>query len=128
MSEPVHDAYLHGVNFYKAATLSGDYQLDNPDQRVTSDIVHFSQSLAQLYTAWPPAAKLAAGDLMRDIGLGDCQHLWCRAISSTKEWRKFSHHRISGSVCWLGGQLYVPGQVVNAFASILFHNPHVVSI
>eukprot|EP00667_Euglena_gracilis_P003393 EG_transcript_3397 len=50
LSEHVHDAYLHGVNFYKAATLSGDYQLDNPDQRVTSDIVHFSQSLAQLYT------------------------------------------------------------------------------
>eukprot|EP00668_Euglena_longa_P015076 GGOE01019124.1.p1 GENE.GGOE01019124.1~~GGOE01019124.1.p1 ORF type:complete len:713 (+),score=229.44 GGOE01019124.1:53-2191(+) len=50
LTEHVHDAYLHGVNFYKAANLSGDYQLDNPDQRVTSDIAHFSQSLAQLFT------------------------------------------------------------------------------
>jgi len=48
----VHDEYLRGVNFYKAAHLLGgrDRPLDHPDQRVTADVAQFSDALATLFT------------------------------------------------------------------------------
>ena len=49
LSNHVHDEYLRGVNFYKANNL-GDIHLDNPDQRVTSDIANFSESSVHLFT------------------------------------------------------------------------------
>lgn len=40
--------YLRGVNFYKATNL-GDGKIDNADQRITTDINNFSQSVSGLY-------------------------------------------------------------------------------
>eukprot|EP01132_Coremiostelium_polycephalum_P005701 gene5701-7095_t len=50
LSEHVHREYLEGVNFYKASHLGGSDRIDNADQRVTSDIEQFCNSLSNLYT------------------------------------------------------------------------------
>ncbi|KYQ92710.1 ABC transporter D family protein [Tieghemostelium lacteum] len=50
LSEHVHREYLEGVNFYKASHLGGADRIDNADQRVTSDIENFCNSLSNLYT------------------------------------------------------------------------------
>ncbi|KAF2072540.1 hypothetical protein CYY_006157 [Polysphondylium violaceum] len=50
LSEYVHKEYLEGVNFYKASHLGGSDKIDNADQRVTSDIEQFCNSMSNLYT------------------------------------------------------------------------------
>ncbi|EGG16527.1 ABC transporter D family protein [Cavenderia fasciculata] len=50
LSEYVHKEYLEGVNFYKASHLGGSNKIDNADQRVTSDIEQFCNSMSNLYT------------------------------------------------------------------------------
>ncbi|EFA80627.1 ABC transporter D family protein [Heterostelium album PN500] len=50
LSEYVHREYLEGVNFYKASHLGGNNRIDNADQRVTSDIEMFCNSMSNLYT------------------------------------------------------------------------------
>ncbi|GAM21533.1 hypothetical protein SAMD00019534_047080 [Acytostelium subglobosum LB1] len=50
LSEHVHREYLEGVNFYKASHLGGVNRIDNADQRVTSDIEQFCNSMSNLYT------------------------------------------------------------------------------
>eukprot|EP01133_Synstelium_polycarpum_P013610 gene13610-16017_t len=50
LSEHVHREYLEGVNFYKASHLGGANRIDNADQRVTSDIEQFCNSMSNLYT------------------------------------------------------------------------------
>ncbi|KAM9953888.1 hypothetical protein ACTFIR_008993 [Dictyostelium discoideum] len=50
LSEYVHKEYLEGVNFYKASHLGGADRIDNADQRVTSDIEQFCNSMSSLYT------------------------------------------------------------------------------
>jgi len=50
LSEYVHKEYLEGVNFYKASHLGGTDKIDNADQRVTSDIEQFCNSMSNLYT------------------------------------------------------------------------------
>ncbi|EGC30265.1 ABC transporter D family protein [Dictyostelium purpureum] len=50
LSEYVHKEYLEGVNFYKASHLGGADRIDNADQRVTSDIEQFCNSMSNLYT------------------------------------------------------------------------------
>eukprot|EP01012_Entosiphon_sulcatum_P066473 TRINITY_DN95737_c0_g1_i1.p1 TRINITY_DN95737_c0_g1~~TRINITY_DN95737_c0_g1_i1.p1 ORF type:complete len:698 (+),score=116.21 TRINITY_DN95737_c0_g1_i1:47-2140(+) len=49
LSQYVLGEYLKGVNFYKAASLGGENQLDTPDQRVTADIDTFTSEIGELY-------------------------------------------------------------------------------
>jgi len=50
LTRHVNNAYLKGVNFYKACNLGGDSRIDNADQRVTADIEKFATSMSNLYT------------------------------------------------------------------------------
>lgn len=47
LSRHLHDLYLNGMAFYRAANVAG--HLDNIDQRITQDTDKFSSSLATLY-------------------------------------------------------------------------------